>query len=41
MGNEAKTSAIFRDMLRNKGYYDDNDVVIEEQKVIMQKLINY
>lgn len=32
MANEAKTCAIFRDMLRNKGYYDDEDVVVEEQK---------
>ena len=32
MANEAKTYAIFRDMLRSKGYYDDNDIVVEEQK---------
>lgn len=32
MGNEAKTCAIFRKMLKNKGYYDDKDIVIEEQK---------
>ena len=32
MANEAKTCAIFRDMLRNKGYYDDEDIVVEEQK---------
>ena len=32
MANEAKTYAIFRDMLRSKGYYDDKDVVVEEQK---------
>ena len=32
MANEAKTYAIFRDMLRSKGYYDDIDVVVEEQK---------
>lgn len=30
--NEAKTCAIFRDMLRRRGYYDDKDVVVEEQK---------
>ena len=30
--NEAKTCAIFRDMLRSRGYYDDNDIVVEEQK---------
>ena len=28
MANEAKTYAIFRDMLRSKGYYDDKDVVL-------------
>ena len=27
MANEAKTSAIFRNMLRGKGYYDDKDIV--------------
>lgn len=32
MANEAKTYAIFRNMLRSKGYYDDKDVVVEEQK---------
>ncbi|MBE7045045.1 MAG: methyltransferase [Ruminococcaceae bacterium] len=32
MANEAKTYAIFRDMLRSKGYYNDKDVVVEEQK---------
>lgn len=32
MGNEAKTSAVFRNMLREKGYYDDADIIIEEQK---------
>ena len=32
MANEAKTSAIFRDMLRNRGYYDDESIVVEEQK---------
>ena len=32
MANEAKTCAIFRDMLRNKGYYDNKDIVVEEQK---------
>ena len=32
MANETKTYAIFRDMLRIKGYYDDKDIVIEEQK---------
>ncbi|MBE6947694.1 MAG: methyltransferase [Ruminococcaceae bacterium] len=32
MANEAKTYAIFRNMLRSKGYYDDSDIVVEEQK---------
>lgn len=32
MGNEAKTSAVFRDMLRAAGYYSDTNVVIEEQQ---------
>ncbi len=32
MANEAKTSIIFRDMLRKCGYYDDINIVIEEQK---------
>lgn len=32
MANEAKTSIIFRDLLRNKGYYDDSKVTVEEQK---------
>ena len=32
MANEAKTYAIFRNMLRTKGYYDDKDIVVEEQK---------
>jgi len=32
MANEAKTSGIFRDLLRDKKYYDDNSITIEEQK---------
>lgn len=32
MANEAKTAAIFRELLRMANYYDDPDVVIEEQK---------
>lgn len=32
MANEAKTSMIFRDMLRNKGYYNSDDIIVEEQK---------
>lgn len=32
MANEAKTSAIFRDLIREKGYYSDDDIIVEEQK---------
>lgn len=32
MANEAKTCIIFREMLRAKGYYDNTEIVIEEQK---------
>lgn len=32
MANEAKTSNIFRELLRNTGYYADEDIVVEEQK---------
>lgn len=32
MANEAKTSAIFRELLRGANYYDDTDIIIEEQK---------
>lgn len=32
MANEAKTYAIFRDMLRSKGYYDDKDVCKNEKQ---------
>ena len=32
MSNEAKTSAIFRDLLRNTNYYNDNNIIVEEQK---------
>lgn len=32
MANEAKTSIIFRELLRTKGYYSDSNVTIEEQK---------
>ncbi len=41
MFNETKTSTIFRERLRTLNYYDDADIIIEEQKVIMPKLINY
>lgn len=32
MSNEAKTSAIFRKMLIKQGYYDNPDIVVEEQQ---------
>ena len=32
MANETKTSIIFRDMLRDKGYYNSDDIIVEEQK---------
>lgn len=32
MANEAKTSGIFRSLLRSNHFYDDADIVIEEQK---------
>lgn len=32
MANEAKTSIIFRELLRTANYYNDVDVIIEEQK---------
>lgn len=32
MANEAKTSAIFRDLIRAKGYYSNTSIIIEEQK---------
>ncbi len=32
MANEAKTSIIFRELLRAAHYYDDTDIIIEEQK---------
>ncbi|MCI8453237.1 MAG: hypothetical protein HFE84_01275 [Lachnospiraceae bacterium] len=32
MANEAKTSNIFRELLRNTGYYTDENIVVEEQK---------
>lgn len=32
MANEAKTSAIFRELLRMANYYNDTDVIVEEQK---------
>ena len=32
MANEAKTSAVFRDLIRAKGYYSDKAVTVEEQR---------
>ena len=32
MENEAKTSAIFRELLQKAGYYQDEDLIVEEQK---------
>ena len=32
MANEAKTSQLFRKLLKAKGYYDDKDIVVEEQQ---------
>lgn len=32
MANEAKTSIIFRELLHKANYYDDADIIIEEQK---------
>ena len=31
MANEAKTMNLFRDLLRKKGYYDDKNIIVEEQ----------
>lgn len=38
MANEAKTSQLFRKLLREKGYYDDKDVIVEEQQTENKKL---
>ena len=38
MANEAKTSQIFRKLLKEKGYYDDKDVIVEEQQTDNKKL---
>ncbi len=32
MANEAKTSIIFRELLRRENYYSDDNIIIEEQK---------
>ncbi len=33
-----KTEALLRKLLKSKGYYDDNDVIVEEQKSANKKL---
>ena len=38
MANEAKTSQIFRKLLKEKGYYDDKDIIVEEQQTNNKKL---
>lgn len=38
MANEAKTSQIFRRLLKAKGYYDDKTVAIEEQQSDNKKI---
>ena len=38
MANEAKTSQIFRKLLKERGYYDDKDVIVEEQQTDNKKL---
>jgi hypothetical protein len=32
MTHESRTEGIFRDILREKGYYDDDNIIIEEKK---------
>ena len=32
MANEAKTAQLFRKLLKEKGYYNDKDIVVEEQQ---------
>ena len=38
MANEAKTSQLFRKLLKAKGYYDDKDIVVEEQQAENTKI---
>lgn len=38
MANEAKTSQLFRKLLTEKGYYDDKDIIVEEQQTDNKKL---
>lgn len=38
MANEAKTSQLFRKLLKKRGYEDDKDIIIEEQQTDNKKL---
>ena len=38
MVNEAKTMNLFRDLLREKGYYDDESIIVEEQSSDNKKI---
>ena len=38
MANEAKTMNLFRDLLRKKGYYDDKNIIVEEQSSDNKKI---
>ena len=38
MANEAKTSQLFRKLLKERGYYDNNDIIVEEQQTDNKKL---
>ena len=38
MANEAKTSQLFRKFLKEKGYYDDKEIVVEEQQTENKKI---
>lgn len=38
MANEAKTSQLFRKLLKERGYDDDKDVIVEEQQTDNKKL---
>lgn len=41
MANELKTEIIVRDHLRDLGYFDDNTIIVEEQKVIAKQFQRY
>ena len=38
MANEHKTEALLRKILKENGYYDDKDVIVEEQQSANKKL---